>query len=217
MTEFNDGNQYHFITDPDAYASQRTMYEMRVWSGSTGSMLEDTKWREQRRLMQPRLDGILWYQKPFNGMSPEEQANLLCDSLVKLEPNEMVMLDTEKNANQPTSNLGDYADFMRRWCAVVEPRLNTWAWIYVPLNLSQQLNRGVTGNRIVKAPHYSATPNWPHDVHQYTDNGYFPGANGNGDCNRTALTVREMLDRCRRAAPEDGIWNEIRGQFAGVR
>ncbi len=201
--EWSDGNQWHFITDPAAYERARLMYEYRVASGSTGQMLVDTRWVQQRAAMQPLLDGMLYYQKPYNKESPEAQANLLCDLLGHLAPNEMVMLDIEGDINVP-----DPADFMRRWCAVVEPRLNTLAWVYVPQSLSGVLTRAVTGNRIVKAPKYSGTdqrgpaPSWPYDVHQYTDKGAFPGGNGPGDANFTDLTVSQMLDRCRLAPPQ---------------
>jgi len=196
--EWSDGNQWHYITDPAAYAQARLLYEYRVCSGSTGQMLVDTRWVQQRAAMQPLLDGMLYYQKPYNKESPEVQANLFCDLLGHLAPNEMVMLDIEGDINVP-----DPADFMRRWCAVVELRLNTLAWIYVPQSLSGALTRAVTGNRIVKAPKYSGTdqrgpaPSWPYDVHQYTDKGAFPGGNGPGDANFTDLTVPQMLDRCR--------------------
>jgi len=203
VTEFNDGNQWHYVTDPAAYERARLMYEYRVASGSTGQMLMDTQWVQQRAAMQPLLDGMLYYQKPYNRESPEAQANLFCDLLGHLAPNEMVMLDIEGDINVP-----DPADFMRRWCAVVEPRLNTLAWVYVPQSLSGALTRAVTGNRIVKAPKYSGTdqrgpaPSWPYDVHQYTDKGAFPGGNGPGDANFTDLTVPQMLDRCRLAQPQ---------------
>jgi len=207
MTEFSDGNQWHYITDPAAYERARLMYEYRVASGSTGQMLVDTQWVQQRAAMQPLLDGMLYYQKPYNKESPEAQANLFCDILGHLAPNEMVMLDIEGDINVP-----DPADFVRRWCAVVEPRLNTLAWIYIPQSLSGALTRAVTGNRIIKAPKYSGTdqrgpaPSWPYDVHQYSDRGWFPGGNGPGDANFTDLTVPQMLDRCRRtSAPPQGV------------
>jgi len=201
--DWNDGNQYHYITDSAAYERACLMYEYRVLSGSTGQMLTDTRFAQQRAAMQPLLDGMLYYQKPYNKETPEAQATLFCDLLGHLAPNEMVMLDIEGDINVP-----DSADFVRRWCAVVEPRLNTLAWIYVPQSLSGALTRAVTGNRIVKAPKYSGTdqrgpaPSWPHDVHQYTDKGVFPGGNGPGDANFTDLTVPQMLDRCRRAQPQ---------------
>ncbi len=201
--EWSDGNQYHYITDSAAYERACLMYEYRVLSGSTGQMLTDTRFAQQRAAMQPLLDGMLYYAKPDSQSTPEQQAALFCDLLGRLAPNEMVMLDTE-----PSCNLADYADFMRRWCAVVEPRLNTQAWIYVPQALSGALTRAVTGNRIVKAPKYSGTdqrgpaPSWPYDVHQYTDKGVFPGGNGPGDANFTDLSVPQMLDRCRLAQPQ---------------
>jgi len=201
--EWSDGNQWHYITDPAAYAQARLLYEYRVCSGSTGQMLVDTRWVQQRAAMQPLLDGMLYYQKPYNKETPEAQATLFCDLLGHLAPNEMVMLDIEGDINVP-----DPADFVRRWCAVVEPRLNTLAWIYVPQSLSGVLTMAVTGNRIVKAPKYSGTdqrgpaPSWPHDVHQYSDKGAFPGGNGPGDANFTDLTVPQMLDRCRQVSAQ---------------
>ncbi len=199
--EFSDGNQWHYVTDPAAYEQNRLMYEYRAASGSTGQMLIDTKFAQQRAAMQPLLDGMLYYQKPYNKETPEAQANMFCDLLGRLAPNEMVMLDIEGDINVP-----DPADFMHRWLGVVESRLNTLAWIYVPQSLSGVLTRAVTGNRIVKAPKYSGAdqrgpaPSWPHDVHQYSDKGWFPGGNGPGDVNFTDLTVPQMLDRCRREA-----------------
>ena len=224
MVEFNDGNYYHFITDPEAYAANRLMYEYRVYSGSKGFMEYDYLFEQQRALMQPRLDAMLYYQKPINTMPAEDQAHMFCDKIKVLRPNEMIMLDTEKNFNDPKSDLGDYEDFANRWWGVAENRLDTLSWVYVPKNISGQLSRRVTGQRIVKAPKYSrmssrgVAPDWDHDVHQYTDIGWFPGGNGPGDTNWTDMTVSQMLDRCRRtrpAPPENAIWNDILREFVG--
>ncbi|MGH3910903.1 MAG: hypothetical protein ACRDRM_08720, partial [Pseudonocardiaceae bacterium] len=42
-----------------------------------------------------------------------------------------------------------------------------------------------------------AAPWWPHDVHQYTDKGYFPGCAKSGDLNYTTLSVDQILARCK--------------------
>lgn len=217
--EFNDGNQWHFVTDVDRYVRERSMYEMRTCSAKNGRMYVDPQFRGQRERVQPRVRGYLHYQFPYqNAGSPERQATFFCDAIGELRDNEMVMLDTEAE-----SGLRDPADFMRRWCAVVEPRLRTLAWIYVPSALAGSLTRAVTGSRIVKAPRYSGgerigpTPSWPHDVHQYTKCGRFPGSeHGPGDVNVTALTVEQMLARCRpQRKDNDTVHNHtIRGQGA---
>lgn len=196
--EFNDGNRWHYVTDFDRYVRERQMYEMRTCSAQAGRMYIDPQFRSQRQNLQPRLHAYLHYQFPYqNAGTPERQAEFFCAAIGELRDNEMVMLDTEAG-----SGLRDPADFMRRWCAIVEPRLNTLAWIYIPSALAGSLTRAVTGPRIVKAPRYSGNagigdpPWWPHDVHQYTDRGYFPGSNEPGDVNVTSLTVNEMLTRC---------------------
>lgn len=205
MTVFNDGNQWHYVTDPDAYVREHPeVYEMRTCSARDGRMYVDSQFASQRRLMQPRVRGYLHYQFPWqNAGTPEAQAKFFCDVLGELRLNEMVMLDTEEG-----SGLIDPADFVRRWCAVVEPRLRTRAWIYVPSALAGKLTREVTGQRIVKAPRYSghsgigAIPHWPHDVHQYTKAGPFPGSpHGPGDCNVTSWTVDQLLSRCLSGSP----------------
>lgn len=195
--EFNDGNKWHFVTAARAYPYP--MYEMRTCSASGGRMYVDPQFASQRAMLQPRVAGYLHYQFPYqNAGSPEQQAHFFCDALGALRPGEMVMLDTEAG-----SGLTDPAGFLRRWCAVVEPRLGTLAWVYVPRDLARALNRDVTGRRIVKAPRYSghagkgAPPDWPHDVWQYTDRGHFPGSpHGPGDCNHTDWTVQQLLARC---------------------
>jgi GH25 family lysozyme M1 (1,4-beta-N-acetylmuramidase) len=203
VTEFNDGSQYRVVTDPGRYLRERDMFETRVSSAKGGTRLYvDTAFERHRRELGPHLRALLLYHFPYqNAGSPEHQANWFCDVLRELRPNEMVMLDTEH-----ASGLRDPADFMRRWCGVVERRLNTLSWVYVPRDLSRPLNRDVTGARLVKAPRYSGhagkgkPPDWPHDIWQYTDRGYFPGCPQSGDCNYTPLTVQQMLDRCRRGS-----------------
>lgn len=201
--EFNDGNQWHYITNVDTYVREREMYEMRACSARDGRrMYVDPQFASQRDLVQPRVRAYLHYQFSYqNAGSPEQQADFLCDTLGSLRPNEMVMLDVES-----TSGLVDPANFVRCWCARVELRLGTLAWVYVPRELADRVTRDVTGSRVVKAPRYSGydgrgkPPSWSYDVWQYTDKGYFPGsAHGPGDCNYTELTVNDILTRCRRS------------------
>lgn len=152
--EFCDGNQWHYVTDVELYVREREMYEMRTCSADPKRgyrMYVDTQFARQRELLQPRMRAYLHYQFPYEQAgSPEVQAAFFCDTIGALRANEMVMLDTEG-----ASGLRNPADFMRRWCALVEPRLGTLAWIYVPSALADSLTRAVTGPRIVKAP---ATP-----------------------------------------------------------
>ena len=199
--DFCDGNKWHYVTVPDAYLrAHPDMYEMRTCSATNGQMYVDPQFALQRRVLQARVRGYLHYQFPYqNAGTPERQAEFFCNALGELRPNEMVMLDTED-----ASGLRDPADFVRRWCAVVEPRLRTLAWIYVPSGLARKLTRAVTGQRVVKAPRYSGhagrgtPPSWPYDVWQYTDRGPFPGSpHGPGDGNTTAWTVDQLLVRCR--------------------
>lgn len=207
---FNDGNQWHFVTDPDAYP--HPMYEMRAASARNGVPYVDPQFHRQRELLQPRVGGFLIYQFPYqNAGSPESQADFFCRAVGTLRPNEMVMLDTEAG-----SGLVDPADFMRRWCRIVESRLQTLAWIYVPKALAGQLTRAVTGNRIVKAPRYSGNagrgtpPDWPHDVWQYTDRGPFPGsAHGPGDVNTTEWSLPELLKRSGRPGGSEPVGRPV--------
>lgn len=199
--QFCDGNQWHYVTNVDAYLGAGfDMYEMRTCSARNGRMYVDLQFENQRRLLQPRLRGYLHYQFPYqNAGTPEDQANFFCNAIGELRPNEMVMLDTEEG-----SGLKDPVNFTRRWCNIVEPRLRTLAWNYVPSALAKQLTREVTARRIVKAPRYSghsgvgAVPYWPHDVHQYTKEGPFPGSpHGPGDRNITSWTTEGLLARCK--------------------
>jgi len=208
--EFCDGNQWHYVTDVELYVREREMYEMRTCSADPKRgyrMYVDTQFARQRELLQPRMRAYLHYQFPYEQAgSPEVQAAFFCDTIGALRANEMVMLDTEG-----ASRLRNPADFMRRWCALVEPRLGTLAWIYVPSALADSLTRAVTGPRIVKAPRYSGhtgkgpKPWWPHDVWQYTQTGHFIGSpHGPGDCNVTEWTVDQLLARCKGSAPPPG-------------
>lgn len=206
MTEFNDGSQYRIVSNPTEHLKHRRMFETRVCSAKNGRDLYiDTAFRRHRSELGPHLEALLLYAFPYqNAGSPEAQARYFIDALGgSLRPNEMVMLDTESG-----SGLNNPADFMRRWCAVVERTLDTLAWIYVPMDLSRALNRSVTGDRLTKKPRYSGgpgkgkPPTWEYDPRrdawQYTDKGWFPGCPQSGDCNTIDLTISEMLTRCRR-------------------
>ena len=203
--EFNDGNQWNYVVDPNAYMRSREMYEYRACSAKdvngVFSMYQDTRFDEQRARMSA-CQGLLFYQFPYQDFTPEAQADYFCNIIGTLRSNEMVMLDTEEG-----SGLTNPADFANRWLTRVEARLNTLAWVYVPRTLSAALSRKVTGNRIVKAPRYSGDatiglkPNWSYDVHQYSDKGLFPGSDdGIGDVNVTTWSVSQLLARCQGAA-----------------
>lgn len=199
---YNDLNQWHYVVDRDAHlAAGRRVVELRAMSGTTGTMLVDKVWRQQRALFQPVMDLVVHYQKPYAGQSPERQATDFCALLGGLEPNERVLYDGERDLDVP-----DRTEFARRWLGVLEDRLDTLAQVYVPGTIRGEFPRSFTGDRIVKAPHYSGTPDWPHDVHQFTDRGPIPGGNTTGDVNRTRLTVVELLARGSRAPDLD--WDE---------
>lgn len=212
--EFNDGSQYRIVTDAAAHMREREMYEFRVCSAKNGTTLYvDTAYATHRARLS-KMKALLLYAFPYqNAGTPEHQADYFCDILGALGPHEMVMLDTEG-----ASGLVNPADFARRWFAVVEKRLNTLSWIYVPRDLSAVLHRGVTGPRIVKAPRYSGhagkgtPPDWSHDVWQYTDRGYFPGCPQSGDVNVTSWTVEQLLQRCKPMFASDE--DENSGAFA---
>lgn len=211
--EFNDGSQYRVVSDPAAQLAQRELYCHRVASARDGKKYVDTTFAQHRQALQA-MKGLLYYQFVWqNAGTPEEQATFFCDAIGQLADHEMVMLDIEVGGA-----ITDPADFARRWLAVVEPRLRTRAWIYVPQALSKALHPLVDG-RLVMAPRYSGTatrgvkPDWPHDVHQYTDVGHFPGCKQSGDVSYTELTVQQMLDRCR--AKEKNVATSYNGWTAG--
>lgn len=206
---FNDGNQWHFVTDANAYTAQRDMYEMRCCTASEASgfrdKIVDTQFASQRALLQPRLKGYLHYQFVYQTAgTPEQQADFFADVLGELRPNEMVMLDIEGR-----SQILNPVDFTLRWLARIEARLNTKAWVYVPKGLAPQLTRAITGDRIVKAPDYDANdgqphtpPTWPFDVWQYSSKAVFPGSpHGPGDINTTTWTTDALVAHCRRTRP----------------
>lgn len=196
--EFNDGNQWHFVTNPTQYKASRTMYEFRATSGTN----RDTQFSGQRGMFKGFPS--LMYHFPYESSnSPEWQADHLADTVGALTDNDMFMLDSEG-----ASGLKNPADFSRRFFARLEARTDKLCWQYVPSALAGSLTRAVTGNRIVKAPRYSgnasrgAAPTWPYDVHQYTDRGGFPGSpHGPGDCNFTTWTTKQLVDRCNLGAP----------------
>lgn len=195
--EFNDGSQYRVCADPSAYLAERDLFMFRACSAKNGVPYVDRAFAYHRATMW-ECRGLVLYQYVYaNAGTPEDQARFFLTTLGGLATNEMVMLDIE-----PDGGVTDPVDFMRRWCAVVEPALDTWAWIYVPGALASKLTRGVTEGRVVQAPRYSGTanrttiPNWAHDVHQYTNQGYFPGCSETGDVSYTILTTATLLDRC---------------------
>ncbi|MGH3909253.1 MAG: hypothetical protein ACRDRM_00310, partial [Pseudonocardiaceae bacterium] len=165
------------------------MFEFRVASARNGQMYVDSAFGHHREVLRG-MKALLLYQFPYGNWSAEEQADFFCDTVGRLRPHEMMMLDIEAG-----SGIGDPADFTRRWLARAEGRLGGLAWVYVPSALAAAVTREVTGPRLVKAPRYSghagrgAAPWWPHDVHQYTDKGYFPGCAKSGDLNYTTLSV----------------------------
>lgn len=200
--EFNDGSEYRVVTDPAQHMRERVIFEFRAASAHKENgrfqVYMDRAFVHHREVLRS-MRGLLIYQFPYGNWTPEYQADFFCEVLGgALRPNEMVMLDTEAE-----SGLKNPADFATRWFNRVESRLRTLSWIYVPRALADALSPAVTGPRIRKAPRYSGGPHrgpapwWPHDVHQYTDRGYFPGCSQSGDVNYTVLTIDQILDRCK--------------------
>jgi GH25 family lysozyme M1 (1,4-beta-N-acetylmuramidase) len=193
--EFNDGSQYRQVVDPDAHMAARDLYMFRAASArrTDSRLYVDSYFMRHRETLAP-MAGLVAYQFVWTHTPPEAQADFFLEALGGvLRTNEMVMVDPEPgggftNANAP--------EFVTRWLAVVEPALQCRAWVYVPGALSRGLDRAFTQDRIVMAPHYSAVPQWSHDVHQFTDRGPFPGCPQEGDVSRTSLTVADLLRRC---------------------
>jgi hypothetical protein len=194
--EFNDGSSYRVVTDPARHLRERPMFIGRAASARNAGLYVDTSLAHHRTTL-ASMPLLVWYQYVWSQWGPETQAQFLIDTLGYLKPNETVMLDIETAAG-----IADPADFSRRWLAHIEPRLKCRAWIYVPGALYPAL-APLIGGRVVVMPHYSGVPTWPHDVHQYTDRGYFPGCpdQAGGDVNRTALTVPQLLARSRPGVP----------------
>ncbi len=199
--EFNDGNQWHQLLNPNAQlAAGREMYAWRGSSARDGNMYVDTA-HVRHRAMGMEFKGALIYQFVWANLSPEDQGQFFVDRVLGggLQPHEMVCVDVEIGGG---FGPGNAAYFTTRWLAYVEPRLDTRAWVYVPKRLSSALSVPVTADRIIWAPRYSGQvsrgvqPDWRHDVHQYTEVGFFPGAAAPGDANHTDLTVDAMLARC---------------------
>jgi hypothetical protein len=194
--EFNDGSMYRVVSDPPALLRERQVYMHRAASARSGVPYVDPTFADHRA----RLSGLpllVWYQYVYqNAGTPEAQADFLCKAIGTLRPNETVMIDIETGGG-----ITDPQDFARRWLAVVEPRLLCLAWVYVPGALAAALPRTFTGDRVVMAPRYSGTasrgaaPTWPHDVHQYTDQGHFPGCTQSGDTSYTALSLETLKAR----------------------
>jgi GH25 family lysozyme M1 (1,4-beta-N-acetylmuramidase) len=198
--EFNDGSQYRVLTNVAAYtAAGRDLYAYRATSARNGALYVDSAF-SQHRAATANLRGTLIYQFAYAAWTPEEQAKYLVKTLGNgLQTQEMICLDMESGGG---FNLQNAASFVQRWLASAESALQTKAWVYVPGALSRALSPAVTGDRIIWAPRYSGTaqrgtaPNWQHDVHQYTDRGFFPGCSQTGDTNYTTMTTEAMLARC---------------------
>lgn len=200
--EFNDGNQWHRLTDVDAYrAAGRDLYAYRVASKdkTTNQMYVDRSFDAHRKIS-AGLKGTLLYQFVYSDLDPQVQANFFCDALgYGLQQQEMVCVDLEVGGGFNGQNINL---FTRTWLNAVEAILDTKAWIYVPKSLSTPVG-AFAGDRLLWAPLYSGSaargpaPSWRHDVHQYTDVGPFPGSpDGPADVSYTALTTEAMLARC---------------------
>lgn len=198
--EFNDGSVYRVVTDPSAQLKQRSLFMARAVSARNGAMYVDTAFARHRADL-AGMTALCWYQFPYiNVASPEAAAAYFLQTLGgALRWNEMVMLDPEPGGGFTAANTRDY---VRRWLDVVEPALHTRAWVYVPSTLAEALPPSFTADRIIMAPRYSGTgahgaePWWPWDVHQYTDQGTFPGCLQTGDTSHTSLTAEDLLARC---------------------
>jgi GH25 family lysozyme M1 (1,4-beta-N-acetylmuramidase) len=198
--DFNDGSQYRVVTDPAKHRAAREIYCFRAASARSGVPYVDTAFAQHRSSLAP-MRALVMYQFVYtNAGTPEAQADFFLNALGGgLHTNEMVMIDPESGGGFTNSNV---VDFTQRWLNRVEKALDTRAWVYVPSALSTGLSRAFTKDRIVVAPRYSGTaargaaPWWPHDIHQYTDQGPFPGCAQSGDTNYTTLTVEDLLRRC---------------------
>lgn len=202
---YSDVNEWHRIIDPVAYVdSGRDLLEYRVATAQSPDfrvLTQDHYWRTHRRMCAEHGIASVLYQFPYQTAgTPEQQAEYFCGLVEPLRDNEMVMIDIEGRGK-----LANPVNFLRRWLAVVEPRLNTRAWVYVPRSFASKLTREVTGDRIVKAPDYDANdgephspPTWPHDVWQFSSKAELPGGNvPTGDANITDWTTQQLIDRCK--------------------
>lgn len=199
--EFNDGSEYRVL---DSAVSQvqagRELYAYRAASMRGGQLYEDLAFNHHRQITAGVLRATLIYQFVYTSASPEAQADFFLQTLgYGLQPQEMVCLDLESGGGFTPANVTNFAE---RWLVRVEPALATKAWLYVPSALSSILSASVASDRIIWAPRYSggaqrgAAPFWRHDVHQYTDRGFFPGCSMTGDTSYTTLTTEAMLARC---------------------
>jgi GH25 family lysozyme M1 (1,4-beta-N-acetylmuramidase) len=200
--ETNDGSQYRVVTDPAAYMAARPMYVFRAASARNGAMYIDTAF-DRHRTGLAAMPLLVMYQYVYPQWSAEQQADFFCNAIGEARGNETAMLDIETAAAIP-----DPAGFARVWLARVEERLGCRSWIYIPGPLAGPLVP-VAGGRVIMAPRYSGTaqrgaaPTWQHDVHQYTDRGYFPGCPdpAGGDTSYTALTLADLIARSRPVPP----------------
>lgn len=197
--EFNDGSQYRVLTSPAAQlAAGRSLFAYRVASARGGRPYIDTAFRQHRDTT-TRFRGTLLYQFVYADLSPESQADFFLSAIGSLQTQEMVCLDVETGGG---FNAGNVAGFAQRWLDLVEPALQTRAWLYVPGALASPLSGPLTAERVIWAPRYSggpqrgSAPSWRHDVHQYTDRGPFPGCAATGDTSYTTHTTEALLARC---------------------
>jgi GH25 family lysozyme M1 (1,4-beta-N-acetylmuramidase) len=199
--EFNDGSQYRVLSNPDAqFTAGREMYAYRASSARNGALYVDTAFDHHREITGTGFKATLIYQYAWQAFTPEIQANYFASALsFGLQRHEMVCLDLELGGGFTATNVGVFAT---AWLTAVEALLDCKAWVYVPGALSSALSGSQTAGRIVWAPRYSggpergAEPTWRHDVHQYTNQGFFPGCDQTGDVSYTSLSPEEMLRRC---------------------
>lgn len=195
----NDGSQYRVVTDPEAHMATREVFAFRVASAKGGTApYVDTAFARHRDQL-AGMRGLVMYQFAYANLSPESQAEFFLQALGGgLRWNEMIMIDPEVGGGFRNDQRS--ADWVAHWLAIVEPALDARAWIYIPRALSPAL-QPLVGGRVVMAPRYSGTdrrgtsPDWPHDVHQFTDRGPFPGCSQSGDLSYSNLTADDMLAR----------------------
>lgn len=196
--DFNDGSQFRVLANVDAQIQGgRSLYAYRLGSMRDRVMYVDNAYAHHRALVADRMATVLYQYVWPRWATPEQQADFLLAAVDGLRTREMVCLDLEPGSRDSPSGLtaGNVAEFAHRWLARVEPALNTRAWLYIPSVFALPMSP-VVEDRVVWSPHYSATPTWPHDAHQYTDHGFFPGCSQTGDVSRTNLTADQLLSRC---------------------
>jgi GH25 family lysozyme M1 (1,4-beta-N-acetylmuramidase) len=197
---FNDGSQYRVLDSPQAQINAgRELFAYRVASTRVGQMYVDRSF-DYHRSATAKMKATLLYQFTFVTLSAEAQAGFFLATVGRaLQQHEMVCLDLETGGGFTPDNV---ASFASRWLNIVEPALDTKAWLYVPGALASPLTGPLSADRVIWAPRYSGTaergsaPSWRHDVHQYTDRGPFPGCAQVGDTSYTAYTSQQLLARC---------------------